>query len=180
MTAKNRYFSLVFVASLLFSSIHPLSQDTSIMIIQEFKKALKTANLTIKTIAQESIQSNSNTFSQAQEKEKIHMLFYLFSFLNQTGLKVAEDYLKNSPTFKDLCHQIPETELPATLNRIDTITTQTQPSLLIEAPIQSKDYSTYVQEMVNVFEKNAKDVLQKFFEWLKESCPELDPQILSD
>lgn len=173
MITKNHYFCLVFISSLLFSSIHPLSQDTSITIIREFKSAFQAAKLKIKTTAQESIQSNSNAFSQAQEYQKIHMLFSLFSLLNQTGLKVAEDYLKNSLTFKDLCLQIPETELSAILDRIDTITAQTQPSLLIEAPLESNNYSLYVQKII-------KDVLQKFFEWLKESCPELDPQILSD
>ena len=177
MITKNHYFCLVFISSLLFSSIHPLSQDTSITIIREFKSAFQVAKLKIKEIAQEFTQKYDNTFSQAQESQKIYMLVSLFNVLDETKHNEAKNYLAKSPIFQDL---ISHAELPGLLNKINTISIQTKIFFNIEIPLKSNDCSFYVEKIINVFEKNAKDCLQLFFQWLKESCPELDPHILTD
>ena len=181
MTEKNICFLFIFIVLLPVCSVYSLSSNDATVVIQEIKESFKQANEKIAQTAQQALQNDKDYFSQANksEKEKVELVFSIFTDCNTVGLKVAYQYIARSEKIRGIITKISPEETQTFLATITTISTQTKLSLKLKTPL-SDELSVYIEQIKNILNTNTKEVVQAIFNYLQQSCPELDSNILSD
>ncbi len=181
MIEKNICFLFIFIVLLPVCSVYSLSSNDATVVIQEIKESFKQANEKIAQTALQALKNNKDNFSQANrsEKEKVELIFFIFTYCNNVGLNEAQQYIVNSKKMLKIFEEISTEETQNFLTTLTTISTQTKPSLKLNVPL-SDELSIYIEQIQNILNTNTKEVVQAIFNYLQQSCPELDSNILSD
>ncbi len=183
MNAKNFYVALILI---VFSPLYyahsaiPESAilENAIIIIQEIKKSFNFAHKATESICVSLLPRNSAYFSQENRNmaAKAMILISIFNLCNKTNLALITEYRSNSHALIKAIKSLPPRHQFAYSR---TFENQTKTSWTIKDSL-SRELSVYLNEIKETFKSHEKNFLQSLFNNLKNICPELDPQILSE
>lgn len=183
MNAKNFYVALILIFLSPFHSAHSVILDSAILedaitIIQEIKESFNRARNAIELICQRNLPECSPYFAQNNQSRaaKTMIVRSIFNVCNQAHSTTLMNYRTNSKSLITSVNRLPLKHKRSLLHSFDN---QPKTFLTIEEDF-SQELSVYLDQIKETFKSYEKNFLQRLFNNLKNICPELDPQILSE